>query len=91
VLEYGQFSIFMLERLKKVLPPYFVEKFEETDRRQVDQLPDGIRCAFIHGTKEEFIQALVDIRTRERLQRKILLGQAAMELICEMRTYSQGE
>jgi len=81
----------MLERLKRALPPYFVEKFEETDQREVNQLPEGIRRAFIHGTPEEFIQALDDIRTRERLQRKILLGQAAMELIREMRAYAQGK
>lgn len=79
----------MLEKFKKVIPPYFVEKFEETDQRQVDQLPEGIRRAFIHGTPEEFIQALVDINTRERLQRKILLGEAAMELIRDMRAYAQ--
>ena len=74
-----------------MLPPYFVEKYEGTDFRQVNQLPDGIRHALVHGTQQEFIHALADIHTRERLQGKTLLGEAAIDLIFEMRTTVQGE
>lgn len=79
----------MRERLKRLLPPYFVEKFEGIDEKQVDALPDNIRTALIHGTTDEFTQALKDIQTRERLQRKRLLGEAAMELIRDLRSYAQ--
>jgi len=81
----------MLEILKKVIPSYFVEKFEETDQRQIDRLPDSVRRALIHGTPDEFIQVVKDLRVRERLQRKTFLGEAAMELLRDMRFYTQGE
>lgn len=75
----------MLERLKEALPPYFVEKFEGVDEKQISVLPDNIRSALIHGTDDEFKQALSDLRTRERFQGKRLLGEAAMEMIRDMR------
>ena len=79
----------MFERLKQFVPPYFVEKFEGTDEKQVDALPENIRTALIHGTTDEFVQALSDIQARERLQRKRFLGEAAMELIRDLRSYAQ--
>ena len=81
----------MKERFTRLVPPYFVDKFKETDVRQVEQLPEAIRHALIHGTQEEFIQALSDIRTRERFQRKTFLGEAAMELLRDKRLYAQEE
>ncbi len=75
----------MAERLKKELPSYFVEKFEGVDEKQIGALPDNIRSALIHGTDDEFKQALGDLRARERLQGKRLLGEAAMEMIRDMR------
>jgi hypothetical protein len=75
----------MLGRLKEALPPYFVEKFEGVDEKQIGALPDSIRSALIHGTDDEFKQALSDLWTRERLQGKRLLGEAAMEMIKDMR------
>lgn len=79
----------MFERLRGLLPPYFLEKFEGVDERQLDALPVHIRSTLIHGTKEEFTQSLDDLRARERLRGKVLLGEAAMELIGDMRAILQ--
>ena len=75
----------MLERLKKEIPPYFVEKHEGVDEKQVKALPTHLRAALVHGTEDEAVQALDDLRTMERLRGKRLLGEAAMEMIGEMR------
>lgn len=81
----------IVERIKKALPPYFVEKFEGVDEKQVGSLPVHIRRKLIHGTKDEFNDALDAIRTRERLQDTKLLGQAGMELIRDMRQFAKDQ
>jgi len=75
----------MLERIRKFIPKYFLDKFEMVDFRQVDALPAEIRRKIVHGTDEESAAALGDIRARERLQRVELIGDAALELLADMR------
>lgn len=81
----------IVERIKNALPPYFVEKFEGVDEKQVNSLPINIRRKLIHGSKDEFKDALEALRTRERLQKTELLGQAAMELIRDMRQFAKDQ
>ncbi len=79
----------MLERLKKALPPYFVEKFDGVDEQQVNALPNQLRTDFVHGSKKEANKAMKDLHAMERLRGKILLGEAGLELIAEMRHVAQ--
>lgn len=80
-----------MERFQRFIPPYFLEKALMVDEKQLAALPDNLHHALIHGTKEEFRKALEDIHTRERLQRTVLLGEAAMELIRDMRSIIEGD
>lgn len=82
----------MPERKWQFIPKYFVDKFKEVEIRQVDALPVEIRQKLIHGIDEEMVSALNDIRARERLQKTELLGEAAIELLTDMRgMYNTGE
>jgi hypothetical protein len=80
-----------VEQRKSVIPNYFRDKFNEVDSRQVEALPPEIREKLIHGTDKEAAAALSDIRARERLQRTELLGEAAMELLADMRAIDMQE
>lgn len=79
----------MSERKWQFIPKYFADKFKEVEIRQVDALPTEIRQKLIHGTDEEMLSALKDIRTRERLQKTELLGEAGFEFLTDMRVMSR--
>lgn len=79
----------MSERKGQFIPKYFADKFKEVDVRQVDALAAEIRQKLIHGTDEEVVSALNDIRTRERLQKTELLGEAGLELLSDMRVIAK--
>lgn len=79
----------MLDRIRQFLPKYLVDKFDGVDIRQVDALPAEIRRKIIHGTDEESATALGDIKARERMQRVELIGDAALELLSDMRTTAE--
>lgn len=75
----------MKEGIRRLLPKFFVDKWEEVDVHQVDMLPTEIRQKIVHGTDEEAVAAVNDIRARERIQKVELLGEAALDLLSEMR------
>ena len=79
----------MLEGIRKFIPKYLLDKFERVDIRQVGALPEEIRQKIVHGTDEEMVTAFSDIRARERLQRKELIGVAARELLYDMRAMTR--
>jgi hypothetical protein len=81
----------MPERKWQFIPKYFADRFKEVDVHQVDALPVEIRQKIIHGTDEEAASALNDIRTRERLQKTELLGEAGLELLADMRAMTRSE
>ena len=64
---------------------YFADKWKGIDEKQVKALSDEIHWALIHGDEEEAGIACEAIRTRERMQRVTLLGEAAWEYIADCR------
>src|SRR3990167_8716240 len=61
------------------------------DQEQFDNLPPDLVGAIVHGTDDEALQAVNDIRARERLQGITLLGPGALDLLNDMREMNQME
>lgn len=74
---------------ESIIQGYFADKFRGEDERQLNALSDEQRNILFNGSDDEVIETIKGIRTRERLQKTTLLGEAAMEFVADVRAMRQ--
>ena len=75
----------MLEQLRRIIPTYYIDKFEGLDAKRVYGLPNKIRHKLIYGNKKMFSKIISEIHDEERAEHRVILGEAGEDLVREMR------